>query len=200
MHRLPPNSTEPEPKLRWYQYSLRSILIVAIMFCLLFAWIGVKIRQGQKQKEIVEWVEKNGGRVHYDIPFNPEANNSASNNLPSRGFLAVWIGVDYFYNVEAVYFPVTEEYMKAGIWTDELALKPLYGLPHLTTASFGQPPPSVQNLQAELPNCKIFWKYEFWEESFESPTYWCKECNDWNDSSEGSAPHTTPNWLHQPIP
>ena len=59
-------ATESEPKRRWYQYSLRTLLIVMVLFCFLFAWVGVKIREGIKQRNVVEWVEQMGGEVYYD--------------------------------------------------------------------------------------------------------------------------------------
>ena len=66
----PEKAKEPPQKRRWYQYSLRSLLIVMFLFCLLFAWGGYKVRQAEKQKAAVAWVEKNGGWVGYDYQYD----------------------------------------------------------------------------------------------------------------------------------
>jgi hypothetical protein len=58
-------SAKPRPKLRWYQYSLRTLLICSFIFALACSWLGVKIRQAQTQKEIVERWSNAGSSIHY---------------------------------------------------------------------------------------------------------------------------------------
>jgi len=49
------DSKATEHKRRWYQYSLRSLMIVMILFCFLFAWIGYKIREAGRTEIIGSW-------------------------------------------------------------------------------------------------------------------------------------------------
>ena len=66
-------STSDQPsksKRRWYQFSLRTLLIVMLLSCFVFAWIGVRMRQARENrdrvatvKDAVVAIEKLGGFV-----------------------------------------------------------------------------------------------------------------------------------------
>lgn len=49
---------EPKPKRRWYQYSLRSLVVVMVLFCILFAWVGYKVRKARRQRAAVVLLEE----------------------------------------------------------------------------------------------------------------------------------------------
>ena len=60
---------ETEPKLRWYQYSLRSLMIFMLVAGVFFGWLGEKIREIRRQKVVVEWIRVNGGTISYHYDF-----------------------------------------------------------------------------------------------------------------------------------
>jgi hypothetical protein len=54
-----------EGKLRWYQYSLRSLLILVTLCALPCSWLAVKMQQAKRQQEAGRAIEEMGGRVTY---------------------------------------------------------------------------------------------------------------------------------------
>ena len=48
----------PKPKRRWYQFSLLTLLVVMVLSCFVFAWIGSRMRQAQENRERVAAVDK----------------------------------------------------------------------------------------------------------------------------------------------
>jgi hypothetical protein len=59
-------SLTPTPKLRWYQYSLRSLMIFVTLFACLCSWFAVKMQQAKRQKEAVEKLRGRGYAIEYD--------------------------------------------------------------------------------------------------------------------------------------
>ena len=53
-------------KLRWYQFSLRSLFILTFLVAIASSWFAVKMGQAKRQKEAVEALLKLGGSVKYD--------------------------------------------------------------------------------------------------------------------------------------
>ncbi len=53
-------------RLRWYQFRLRSLFILMILASIGMSWIGIKLQDARRQREIVEEIEKLGGVVSYD--------------------------------------------------------------------------------------------------------------------------------------
>jgi hypothetical protein len=62
----------PKTKLRWYQYSLRTLLIIVTLFAFACSWFAVKMQQAKKQYEAVETLLKRGGIVGYDYEMNSD--------------------------------------------------------------------------------------------------------------------------------
>jgi len=202
----PPNNPSTEPKRRWYQYSLRSLLIIMVLLCFLFALAGVKIREAEKQKEIVEWVEENGGMVYYDFQFDATGTAIPNAQPPGPDWSRNLMGIDFFCNVEEVsFFPP----LRMGIFGklqsdsslrnfDANELTPLQSLPFLKKIEFSSLFPDefpihqeFRKIQEKLPNCEI--TLDGWLSSDSEPggEYWCKQCNDLHP--KGSDPHTAPN-------
>jgi hypothetical protein len=61
-----PITADPKPKLRWFQFSLRSLFILTFLVACASSWVAVKMGQARKQKEAVGVVIKLGGQVVYD--------------------------------------------------------------------------------------------------------------------------------------
>ena len=43
-----------KPRLRWFQFRLRSLFIVMLLACIGMSWVGVKMQRARRQKETVE--------------------------------------------------------------------------------------------------------------------------------------------------
>ena len=186
---------ETPPKRRWYQYSLRSLLIVMVLLCFLFAWGGYKIKQVEKQKEIVAWVEeKMGGDVEYEHQI--DANGVwhwKEEHPPGPEWLRNLIGIDYFSSVVSVSFyniniQLSDEKRILGDFyiIPIPDVTPLHGLPFLKSIRLHGPNrPSnqeLQKLQKAFPYCEISCNVSSW------CSFWCKRCNELHDTD--SCPHT----------
>jgi len=58
-----PQPTAPKPKLRWFQYSLRTLLVVVTLFAIPCSWLAVKRQQARREREIATEIEKMGGTM-----------------------------------------------------------------------------------------------------------------------------------------
>jgi Leucine-rich repeat (LRR) protein len=77
-------------KLRWYQYSLRTLLIIVTLFACLCSWFTVKLHQAKIQREAVEKIEKARGIVFYDYQVDEDGYVVRSGTLP----IDVWDETD----------------------------------------------------------------------------------------------------------
>ena len=48
---MPTTTQPPKPKRRWYQFSLRTLLVVMAVSCVAFAWIGVRMHRARGNRE-----------------------------------------------------------------------------------------------------------------------------------------------------
>ncbi len=98
--------TAPKPKRRWYQYSLRTLMVVVTLFAVACSWFAVKLGQARRQREAVEALMRLKAamcNVEYDY-----IRDSAGNLIPnaqSRGpaWLRNLLGIDFFCNVTEVW-------------------------------------------------------------------------------------------------
>jgi len=58
--------TDPKPKRRWFQFSLRTLLLLVTLCAGLCSWVGVKIRQAKRAGEAATAIEKLGGFVRWE--------------------------------------------------------------------------------------------------------------------------------------
>jgi hypothetical protein len=66
MQTEPSKAETPNRKRRWFQFSLRTLLIFMMVCALAAGWLGRKIEQKRKEREAVESIVKLGGSVAYD--------------------------------------------------------------------------------------------------------------------------------------
>ena len=52
-------------KRRWFQFSLRALLVFTLLVSIAMSWLGVKLRRARRQREAVDVIEKLGGYVQY---------------------------------------------------------------------------------------------------------------------------------------
>jgi hypothetical protein len=115
-------SLVPSGRLRWYQYRLRTLLIIMTLLAVWMAWISHCARQ---QQTAVEKIHALGGNVSYDIQkINGQYFAFDYHAIPpGPAWLRKFIGEDYFQNVVYV------ELGKTHDTDDDLAI--LQNLPDL---------------------------------------------------------------------
>ena len=86
------------PRLRWFQYSLRSLFIGMFLACIGMSWVSVKMQQARQQREVVEKIWKLGGSVQYDYmvsgPRPAPPRPAWLRNLLGQDFFASVVGVE----------------------------------------------------------------------------------------------------------
>jgi hypothetical protein len=56
----------PKSKPRWFQFSLRTLMVFVTLCAVACSWLAVKMEQARKQREAVEAIRKEGGDAIYD--------------------------------------------------------------------------------------------------------------------------------------
>ena len=56
----PPTAEKKQPRLRWFQYSLRSLFMLTLLVAIGMSWLAVTIQNQRKQKAAAEAIEKRG--------------------------------------------------------------------------------------------------------------------------------------------
>ncbi len=97
-------------KRRWYQYSLRSLLLLVTICAILCSWLAVKINQGKRQKAAVEALRAKGFFISYDyeVDRNGIYLPNAVLNVPQ--WLRSWLGDDCFATVVGVHAPLASSF------------------------------------------------------------------------------------------
>ena len=104
----------PRRKLRWYQYSLRSLLLLMFLVAIASSWLGVKMREAKKQEEAVALVLRLGGKVYYDYQIDSHGTIDPYVDCPGPAWLRKLLGDDFFTNAVNVklYKDLTDDNMK----------------------------------------------------------------------------------------
>jgi hypothetical protein len=135
MQTEPPKTDPPKRKRRWFQFSLRTLLILTAVVAVACCWLGRRIDQKCKEREAVESLVKLGGGVWYDYQFN-SGRLSVAAEPPGPSWLRQLLGENLFYSVDSAYLvrPNWGEPAINGTITDA-ALACLHDLPDLRTLS-----------------------------------------------------------------
>jgi hypothetical protein len=108
MQTEPPKADSPKRKRRWFQFSLRSLLIFTIVVAVACGWLGKRIEQKRKEHEVVETIRKLGGAVYYDYDgrdFLSPRPDSPQNTEPfGPAWLRSLLGDSFFSEVTSVSF------------------------------------------------------------------------------------------------
>jgi hypothetical protein len=107
--------TNPKLKLRWHQFSLRSLLIFVALFAIACSCFAVKMKAARKQRAEVEKIKKRGCLVAYSCECDDDGKlaNGCYNisyhdaeEFDDRASVPKWLrkqlGDDFFYEVVRV--------------------------------------------------------------------------------------------------
>jgi hypothetical protein len=139
----PTNAEPPKCNRRWFQFSLRTLLIVTVVVAVIAGGLGRGIENDRRESEVVKAVTSIGGCVYYDYErsgggwsFGPEPNGPR--------WLRAIFGENFFSEVALVGLSdtiVTD--------TDLPAIeKNMTHVPEISAAG-------VKHLKAALPNCQV---------------------------------------------
>ena len=94
-HVVPPPPSE-KSRLRWYQYSLRTLFLLTLIVSLLMSWHAVKMKNAMAQKKAVEAILAADGTVGYDYEFDEEGKEIKGAKGHGPAWLRGLLGPDYF--------------------------------------------------------------------------------------------------------
>jgi hypothetical protein len=145
---------ETKPKRRWFRFSLRTLLVFVTIASAGFGWLGMKVRQAQRQRQVVEAIWKAGGQVFYDFEHDimPISANGPEFSATPPGPEWVWkfFDVDFVANVIQIH---------AGQSFTDAELLHLHGLTKLELLDLQGTylmDEDCRELQRALPNLKIY--------------------------------------------
>ena len=113
-----------------FQFSLRSLMLLALIVAIPCSWLKTAMKQARKQRETVETITKLHGEVSYDFEIDRSGEKIPDANRPGPAWLRTLLGDDLFVDVALVDF-YTPEFSDAGLEQIEERLKALTRLQHL---------------------------------------------------------------------
>jgi hypothetical protein len=109
MHTEPPEADPPKRNRRWFQFSLRSLMIVVAVVAVPCAWLGHKIEQKRRQRDAIEAIRRIGGRVEFGYQLDSNGAQLAGDRQPPGAlWLRKLLGDDFFADVKSVDLSGTE--------------------------------------------------------------------------------------------
>jgi hypothetical protein len=157
--------TEQRRKRRWFQFSLRTMLLAVLVVSMLLSWVACEMQEGTRQRAALQAVKELGGRVNYDHP-NRKTTRSAltryvEDHFPRGISLIVLEGpavCDASLEQLSMLTHVTRlNILRAPNVTDAGLehLKGLTSLESLILQDTQVTPEGVERLQHALPDCQI---------------------------------------------
>lgn len=153
---MPTNSqADSKQKLRWYQFSLRALLIFVTIFACACSWFAVNMQQARRQREAVAAVKNLDGYIAYY--YERGADFLITGNEPhGPRWLQDLLGIDFFNTVSFVFLKgnkINDKDLEAlanlkqivvlvldGAHITDAALKNIEGMNKLKTLSLDNTP------------------------------------------------------------
>ena len=105
MEAEPSEADPPKRKRRWYQFSLRTLMISTMIVAIACGWLGRRIERKRKEREAIQAILKFGGSVEYDYqllhPF-PGASWSPIAEPYGPAWMRNLLGENFFSEVNGV--------------------------------------------------------------------------------------------------
>jgi hypothetical protein len=116
------------PRLRWYQYSLRTLFLLTLIVSLLMSWHAVRMKRAKAQQKAVDAILAVNGWVQYDCQFDEQGNLDKGATGYGPAWLRKLLGPDYF-----------DTTVDAAVETAE-QMEAVNGLPRLKSLTIEVPP------------------------------------------------------------
>jgi hypothetical protein len=145
------------PRLRWYQFRLRSLLIFVAIVAIFCSWYAVKKRQADRQKSAVAELRRHGYAIEYDYEHFA-TQRSYDIPIPAPAWIVNLVGKDFLYDVYGVGGPISliARYPLPALIDDDLTV--LARLPNLRRLDFsnvcGNPAKITDEGLSQLANLK----------------------------------------------
>jgi hypothetical protein len=91
-------------KLRWYQYSLRSLMLLVLLVAIFMSWFAVKMKQARVQRTIVVELLKTNAAIGYNYLHDELGNPTKRADTFVPYWLENILGRDFFENVTTIIF------------------------------------------------------------------------------------------------
>ncbi|MGO9110051.1 MAG: hypothetical protein ACLP9L_12535, partial [Thermoguttaceae bacterium] len=118
---------------RRFQFSLRSLLLVALVIAILCKWLVAGKQQTASQRDAVREIEKSGGQVCYDWELDSSLHRISPVALPGLSWLRDLLGHDQFGDVLSVNIRHYHGPMPPGV--RDFRLEPLKSLHKIRSLS-----------------------------------------------------------------
>ena len=80
---------------RWrFQFSVRTLLVLAVAVALPFSWLGTEMKEAHKQRDAVASLRGAGLQIYYDIDLDKDGRNKPGNDSPCLAFVRRIFGAD----------------------------------------------------------------------------------------------------------
>ena len=83
-------TTTPKPRRRWLQFSLRTLLVLMLVFGCGFGWFAHEVQQARAQREAVKAIEELGGMVYCEPASGGMIRNRSGLGREVAGGRLVW--------------------------------------------------------------------------------------------------------------
>jgi hypothetical protein len=93
-------NTASKQRLRWYQYSLRSLFVVMVLVAIGGKWFAVKRQQVERQRAAVNAIDQIGGYIGYDYQFDASRRPIRNAVPPGPVWVRDLLGDDFFAQAE----------------------------------------------------------------------------------------------------
>lgn len=155
----PPKAESPKRKRRWFQFRLRSLMLLTFLVAVGMAtWIVPNRDRAARQKAAVDALRKNNVSnvdVEYDYQFDSSGNWRPNPEIPGPAWLRGLLGNDFFTSVHAVNFGQARAVRLEGLESlgevDTLVVR----MGHLTDAELEHVRPLIKLTVVELNDNQI---------------------------------------------
>jgi hypothetical protein len=97
----------PRPRLRWFQFRLRTLMVLLFILSVLLAAYVWRRERARRQSEAVATLRRLGHTVYYDYHWRKNADGTSTSDENHPSLVPKWLlalaGYDFFHDAVSVY-------------------------------------------------------------------------------------------------